>query len=73
MSNQIETLEMILQAASYLDEEYVVGKILTILGDADKVQDVLDRRALESADRYKQETNKQDENENPKGSNGTEE
>lgn len=55
MSNQIETLEMILQAASYLDEEYVVGKILTILGDADKVQEVLDRRALESADRYKQQ------------------
>lgn len=55
MSNQLETLEMILQAASYLDEEYVVGKILTILGDADKVQEVLDRRALESADRYKQQ------------------
>ena len=54
MSNQSETLEMVLQAAEYLDDEYVTTKILTLLGDADKVQEVLKRKDVEAADRYKQ-------------------
>lgn len=54
MSNQSETLEMVLQAAEYLDDEYVTTKILTLLGDADKAQEVLKRKYAESADRYKQ-------------------
>jgi hypothetical protein len=36
-----------------LDEEYVTSKILTLLGDADKVQEVMDRKTAEQADRYK--------------------
>lgn len=55
MSNQSETLDMILQSAEYLDDEYVTTKILTLLGDADKVQEVLQRRDAEAADRYKQQ------------------
>ena len=54
MSNQSETLEMVLQSAEYLDEEYITTKILTLLGDADKVQEVLKRKDAEEADRYKQ-------------------
>ena len=54
MSNRSETLEMVLQAAEYLDDEYVTTKILTLLGDADKAQEVLKRKDAESADRYKQ-------------------
>ena len=54
MSNQSETLEMVLQAAEYLDDEYVTTKILTLLGDADKAQEVLKRKGAEAADRYKQ-------------------
>ena len=54
MSNQSETLEMVLQAAEYLDDEYVTAKILTLLGDADKAQEVLKRKDAEAADRYKQ-------------------
>ena len=54
MSNQSEMLEMVLQAAEYLDDEYVTAKILTLLGDADKAQEVLKRKDAESADRYKQ-------------------
>ena len=53
MSNQSETLEMVLQAAEYLDDEYVTTKILTLLGDADKAQEVLKRKDAEAADRYK--------------------
>ena len=48
-------LEMVLQAAEYLDDEYVTTKILTLLGDADKVQEVLKRKDAEAADRYKQQ------------------
>ena len=55
MSNQGEMLEMVLQCAEYLDDEYVTTKILTLLGDADKVQEVLKRKDAEAADRYKQQ------------------
>ena len=54
MSNQDETLEMVLKSAEYLDDEYVTTKILTLLGDADKAQEVLKRKDAEAADRYKQ-------------------
>lgn len=55
MSNQGELLEMVLQCAEYLDDEYVTTKILTLLGDADKAQEVLRRKDAEAADRYKQQ------------------
>ena len=55
MSNQSEMLEMVLQCAEYLDDEYVTTKILTLLGDADKAQEVLKRKDAEADDRYKQQ------------------
>ena len=55
MSNQSELLEMVLQCAEYLDDEYVTTKILALLGDADKAQEVLKRKDAEAADRYKQQ------------------
>ena len=61
MSNQSELLEMVLQCAEYLDDEYVTTKILTLLGDADKAQEVLKRKDAETADRYKQMENELEE------------
>ena len=55
MSNQSEMLEMVLQCAEYLDDEYVTTKVLTLLGDADKAKEVLKRKDAEAADRYKQQ------------------
>ena len=55
MSNQGELLEMVLQCAEYLDDEYITTKLLTLLGDADKAQEVLKRKDAEAADRYKQQ------------------
>ena len=46
---------MVLQCAEYLDDEYVTTKILTLLGDADKAQEVLKRKDAEAAVRYKQQ------------------
>lgn len=61
MSNQSELLEMVLQCAEYLDDEYVTTKILTLLGDADKAQEVLKRKDAEAADRYKQQESEMEE------------
>ena len=79
MSNQSELLEMVLQCAEYLDDEYVTTKILTLLGDADKAQEVLKRKDAEAADRYKQqeaeleELRNQQNNEQPSNSRELEE
>lgn len=45
MVNQTETINAVMNSALVLDEEYMTEKIMTVLGDKDKVQDVLDRRA----------------------------
>ena len=52
MSNRRETLDMVLSAAQYLDEEYVTEKILTLLGDADKVDEVMRKKAAEESQRF---------------------
>ncbi len=66
MSNQSELLEMVLQCAEYLDNEYVTTKILTLLGDADKAQEVLKRKDAEAANRYKQQEEELEELRNQK-------
>lgn len=55
LSNRAEVAEMLFQAAEHLDDEYIVTKLLTLLGDADKVDEVLKRKDAEAADRYKQQ------------------
>lgn len=54
MSNQTEQMELVLQAAEYLDDEYITTKILTILGDTDKVDDVLRRKTENEMAQYRQ-------------------
>lgn len=48
----INDVDTVLQSAEYLDEEYITTKILTMLGDSDKVQEVLRRKDAEAAARY---------------------
>jgi hypothetical protein len=55
MSNQSEMVELVLQCAEHLDDEYITTKLLTLLGDADKIDEVLKRKDAEAADRYKQQ------------------
>ena len=52
LSNRSETLENVLQAAEYLDSEYITKKILTLLGDTDMVDEVLARKAKENVEKY---------------------
>lgn len=56
MSNRAETLDMVLQSAEYLDEEYVTKKILTLLGDADELEEVLKRKAEMELNRFANNT-----------------
>lgn len=44
MVNTQEDIQSVVMAAEYLDPEYLTEKILNILGDADKLEDVLKRR-----------------------------
>jgi hypothetical protein len=43
--NTSEELQNVISAAQFLEEEYVVTKILTLLGDGDKAEEVLQKRA----------------------------
>lgn len=49
--NAQEEIQLVLQAATYLDEEYVTTKVMTLLGDADMVEDVLKRREADELER----------------------
>ena len=50
--NTTEMLNIIVQAAQYLPQEYVTQKILELLGDGDKLEDVLKLMDLEEYDRF---------------------
>lgn len=55
MSNQSEMVNMVMICSEYLDDEYITTKLLTLLGDADKVQEVLKRKENEAAARYREQ------------------
>lgn len=50
--NVQEEVNTVLQAAQYLDDEYVTRKILTLLGDADKADEVLKNMDADSMERF---------------------
>lgn len=50
--NSPEEVQIVLSAAQYLSQEYVTEKILTLLGDGDKVNDVLKAMDGEDMDRF---------------------
>lgn len=52
MSNQTEMIDLLLSAGEYLDDQYITTKILTLLGDADKIEEVMKRRDAEMINRY---------------------
>lgn len=49
--NEGEEIAHVLQAAQYLPQEYVTEKILTLLGDGDKTEDILDQMESENLER----------------------
>lgn len=72
--NVNEDVQTVLQAAEYLDPDYVTEKILTILGDGDKAAEMLKKMNADSLSRlatgYNGKTIPDNENEPPQGSEG---
>lgn len=62
-ANRKESVETVLSAAEYLDDEYMTKKILTELGDADEVDEVMSRKIADAAARYTNMGNIDDEEE----------
>ena len=52
MVNQTEMVSTVVQGAQYLSEDYVTEKILSILGDGDKAEDVLKEMDSENMSRF---------------------
>ena len=53
--NKAEEVSLILQAAQFLTQEYVTEKLLTIFGDADKVEDILKQQEADELERYNEQ------------------
>ena len=56
--NGQEELQMVLQSAQFLEQEYVVKKILNLLGDGDQAEEVL-KRITENEIAMAEETNEE--------------
>lgn len=50
--NATENIQVILQGAQYLSSDYVTGKILTLLGDGDKTEEILNEIDNEDMNRF---------------------
>ena len=50
--NVQEEIQSVLMIAPYVPEDYLTRKLLTLLGDADQVDEVLKERAAEELDRF---------------------
>ena len=49
--NVQEEMQVLIQSAQFLTDEYMTEKILNLLGDADKVEEILNERASQDFDR----------------------
>lgn len=54
MINQQETIDNLVSAAEYLSDEYLTTKVLEVLGDADKVDEVLAQIVRRDAGRFEE-------------------
>ncbi len=73
MANKTEEIQALLAGAEYLSQEYITEKLLTILGDIDKVEEVLNQIADDSMSRMSggnDEENLQESEENLQESEG---
>ena len=60
--NQQETITNVLNASSYLSEDYVTQKILEVMGDKDKAEDVIAQRIGENVSRMMPQFANEEEN-----------
>lgn len=53
--NQQENIDMILSAAEYLTQDYITRKVLEVLGDADKADEIIAQRIADDMGRFEGE------------------
>jgi hemerythrin-like domain-containing protein len=53
--NKQEEVQNLLTAAEHLSEDYVTRKLLEILGDIDKVDEVMEQKLVDETSRYRNE------------------
>lgn len=63
--NKQEEVQNILTAAEHLSEDYVTRKLLEILGDIDKVDEVMEQKLVEETSRYRNEPEEDETDETP--------
>lgn len=71
--NNQEEVQLVIQSAAYLDEEYVTRKILTLFGDGDMADEILKRRDLNEVSNFNEETGEEEEKDSEKGTEEIEE
>ena len=59
--NKQEEIQNVLSAAEYLDDEYITRKLLEIIGDADKADEILERRLQAEEERMEPEQDEEPE------------
>jgi enoyl reductase-like protein len=70
--NKNEEIGIVLQASEYLPEKYVTEKILTILGDADRLDEIMEEKENDEAEMYAEEDGEEEDAEALEGSDGEE-
>lgn len=65
--NKQEEIQSLLLAAEHLSEDYVTSKLLEILGDIDKVEEVKEQKIVEETNRYSDEPDEDETEDNENG------
>lgn len=58
--NNQEEIQLVVSSASYLGDEYVTRKILTLLGDGDMADDIIKKAQADELKRYSKEESEED-------------
>lgn len=67
--NQQEMIQNLVTSAEYLSDDYITRKVLEILGDIDKVDEVMEQKLVDETSRYSNEPEEDETEDNPNGEN----
>lgn len=67
--NQQEMIQNLVTSAEYLSADYITRKVLEILGDIDKADEVMEQKLVDETSRYRNEPEEDETEDNPNGEN----
>lgn len=65
--NQQEMIQNLVTSAEYLSADYITRKVLEILGDIDKVDEVMEQKLVDETSRYRNEPEEEETEDNQNG------